>query len=224
MREDARQERLRQQAALTAAEARASNEAWFQWFNNQDAISQRFFLRAGNNQAARIAAMRKYVRYNPVRHRIEVQPIFTRPFRQAQAPASRRAEHRSHHSIATNPFNIRKQDRIHRISNIIDPLHGIIGEHGRIGSYIEIKELPSVMNVLIKKKVQRKAVGMLVERIKSLHATHDRHVILKRKRSGKYVYSTLFTSTDLTKTPSESIVDKIMNTLKKHKSLHLIVK
>jgi len=106
---------------------------------------------------------------------------------------------------------------------LIDPLHNVMGDP-RIGSYITIKEMPWIWNIVVKKGVQRKALYMLAARIKEHNEFHHVRVLLKRKTGGRYVYKTLLSQKQIAEETDDFIAIKIAKALQKQKSIYLVVK
>ena len=64
-----------------------------------------------------------------------------------------------------------------------------MGETGSLGSRIQVKVMPSVIYICIKKGVQEAALKMLADRIVEHAKTAPTRVLLKRSHKGKYSYS-----------------------------------
>jgi hypothetical protein len=193
-----------------------AQQAMNAWINGLGAADRQWAL----NPANRIA-LRRYALYNPITNAIEVSQRMNRQFLRRRAPRNHRA---SYEFVDVHQPFMRRDKKIHRVSRYIDPLHHAQGEHDRIGSFIEIKALPSVWNICIKLGVQIRALHMLVQRIVDHGAENKLNVIQKRKKDGKYSYHHLFDTKEIEKLGNEVFVEKLVKLLQKRKYIHLIVK
>ena len=88
-----------------------------------------------------------------------------------------------------------------------------------------MKILPSVIHICIKKGVQNKALEMLAERIVGSARENPSHIVLKRKKTGKFTYTTIYETKTLSAASIEDVYKKLLMLVKKHKKyIHLILK
>ena len=106
----------------------------------------------------------------------------------------------------------------------MDPLHGVLGRPSKLGSYIQLKVLPNVLHICIKKGVQRKALLLLAKRILEQNQTNYTHMLIKRHRNGRYEFKSLYTTKQLGKHNVETLAEGLMKLIKGRKYIHLIAK
>jgi len=97
------------------------------------------------------------------------------------------------HALKPHPFGKHPDDTdVHAVSKLVDPLHGVVGTPSRLGSYIQMKVMPNILNICIKKGVQKKALYLLAKQLLEQNRTNFTHVLIKRKKSGRYLFKTLY--------------------------------
>ncbi len=129
------------------------------------------------------------------------------------------------HDVKPHPL-ARRQDEtdIHAVSKLVDPLHGLLGTPSRLGSYIQIKVLPNVLNICIKKGVQLKALQLLARRLLDQNKDNHTHILIKRRRDGPHVFKSLYTNIQLQKETEGSLGIALMKLIKGRKYVHLVAK
>ena len=168
-----------------------------------------------------------FVRYNPILNKIEnVFQAHPSTFRKKQIGDRNRVYFVEEHKLKPHPnMKHRLQHNIHDVSKIVDPLHQVRGSPSRIGSYIDLKILPNILNICIKKGVQSRALFLLAKKILEQHQTNKSHILIKRRKSGKYYFKSLISTKALSKHTPESLAEVFVKLVKSHKNyLHLIVK
>ena len=83
---------------------------------------------------------KKFARYNPLTDRIE--PILRHEvsFRRKRRVGGRaRVRYIETHELKPHPGSVRRRDEdIHAVSKLVDPLHGVLGTPSRLGRYIQL--------------------------------------------------------------------------------------
>jgi len=106
----------------------------------------------------------------------------------------------------------------------VDPLHGVVGSPSRLGSYIQLKVLPNILNICIKQGVQKRALYLLAKRILELDVNNNTHILIKRLRNGRFVFKSLYSSKQLKKHTIDTLAEAFLKLIKKRKYVHLIAK
>ena len=109
------------------------------------------------------------------------------------------------------------------MSRVVDPLHDYRGRLDNIGSFITIKELPTITHICIKKKVQYKALMMLAEKLQD-RANSTTQVLVKRSKKKKTVFVPLWDSKQLRGGNLDDLAQQLQTMLGKKKYLQLKMK
>ena len=169
---------------------------------------------------------KNYLYYNALTNAIE--PIYRHEvsFRRKRLVGGRsRARYIEAHELTPHPFS-KKMDEtdIHRVSQLVDPLHGVLGQRSKLGSYIQIKKLPNLLNICIKRGVQARALFLLAVQILQLNKTNYTHLLIKRMRNGRYVFKSLYTTKQLQEMTPDALAEGLIKLIKKRKYIHLLAK
>ena len=177
-----------------APEPTPEETAWAQWEDAQ---------RAG--YAADPDRFRR--NYNRIRHNIHksfyqyndtalipgIEPRFTHAMRVVNPNflvETRRGRARKEvHQVYRDATQESVEERLNKLSRKRDPLHDVVGDTGSLGSRIQIKVMPSVIYICIKKAVQEEALKLLADRIMEHTKTAPTRILLKRSSKGKYSYT-----------------------------------
>jgi hypothetical protein len=117
------------------------------------------------------------------------------------------------------------EQKLRNVSRARDPLFGISGMGGGLGSFIELKVQPRVIYICIKKRVQQKALKMLAERIIQHAKGAPTRIILRRSHKGKYTYGEWASTKALSKMDAKALYDRLIKATKKRtKYITLILK
>lgn len=127
--------------------------------------------------------------------------------------------HKVHHPSHRDTFAV-----LRKLSRVVDPIGDYDGVSGNIGSFIQLKTLPAVIHVCIKKHVQERAVYMLCERIKEHASKSNSTVHLKQYRKKKRHFVLLWTSKYILSTSLEDLTFILLKKLGKRKYIHIKIK
>ena len=167
---------------------------------------------------------KNYVQYNPLMDVIEPITRHTVSFRKKRIGNRDRARYIETHDLHPHPLK-RKDDRdIHAVSRLIDPLHGVLGTPSKLGSYIQLKVLPNILHVCIKRGVQKRALYLLAKRIIEQDTNNSTHIQIKRNRRGRFQFKTVFSSSQLKKHNADSLAQEFAKLIKNKKYIYLLVK
>ena len=168
---------------------------------------------------------KKYVRYNALTNAVEPVLRHEVSFRTKRHGGRGRTRYVEVHDLKPHPLSKRQDETdIHAVSRLVDPLHGVLGTPSQLGSFIQLKVLPNVLNICIKKGVQRRALFLLARRILEQNQNNSTHLQIKRMQNGRYVFKSLYTNQQLGKHSPDTLAEAIMKLLKGRKYLHLVAK
>ena len=191
--------------------------AWLAFENRHHRPVMRHFI--ANNQH------RQYLRYNPLTDDIEPVRRHAVHFRQPRTGGRRNTRYEEIHELRPHPYGKRPSETdVHAVSRLVDPLHDVVGKASKLGSFIQLKAMPNILNICIKKGVQIRALYLLAKRLLEQNRSNFTHLLIKRKRSGKYVFRTLFSTKQLAKETPETLGDELARLIKGRKYIHLIAK
>ena len=178
------------------------------------------------NHAIKNDIEKQFVRFNTLTGQIEPIVRHAVSFRRKRRIGGRaRTFYIEAHELKPHPL-ARRQDEtdIHAVSKLVDPLHGVLGTPSRLGSYIQIKVLPNILNICIKKGVQLRALQLLAKRLLNQNKENFTHILIKRLRNGRYIFKSLYTNQQLQKETAESLGKAFMKLIKGRKYIHLMAK
>ena len=125
----------------------------------------------------------EFLQYNDHLNLIEEVQRHEIVFRPPRPGGRIRARYEEIHNLQPRPTRIAKNfEDIHLVSRYVDPLHGVTGKPGKIGSYISLKSHPSVTHICIKHGVQNRALSLLAERLIFESRTHPARILIKKRR------------------------------------------
>ena len=201
------------------AHPRTEQETWDAFRAHRDTSQLMKRLYDGNKH-------RNYVRYNSRLNQVEPIERHAVSFRKKRRLGDRmRARHTEIHELHHNPM-VKRQDEtdIHKVSRLVDPLYGVLGTEKRLGRYIQLKVLPNVLNICIKKGVQQKALFLLSRRLLEQNVNNFTHILIKRLRNGRFFFKSLFSSKQLKTHTADTLALELMKLIKNRKYIHLVAK
>ena len=167
---------------------------------------------------------RKFVQYNPLLDRIEPVHRHKVSFQKRRLGNRDRVRYIESHELHPHPLKRQDETDIHAVSRLVDPLHDVVGIPSKLGSYIQLKVLPNILNICIKKGVQKRALYLLAKRILEQDVNNNTHLLIKRLRNGRFVFKTLYSSKQLKKHTFDSLAEAFWKLIKKRKYVHIIAK
>ena len=84
--------------------------------------------------------------------------------------------------------------------------------------------MPHVLNIGIRKGVQRHALHLLAKRLLEQNQTNHTHLLIKRRKDGKVRFKSVFSTKEMQSETVESLAVKIASLLKGRKFIHLVAK
>lgn len=195
----------------------AEDQAWNEWRNypRHTRVMRRMIQQHDEG---------KFVKYNPLLDQIEPIVRAKVTFRKRRVGYRDRVRYVETHELHPHPLKRQDETDIHAVSRLVDPLHGVVGTPSKLGSYIQLKVLPNILNICIKKGVQKRALYLLAKRLLELDVHNNTHVLIKRARNGRFVFKSLYSSKQLKKHTFDSLAEAFWKLIKNRKYVHLIAK
>lgn len=201
---------------MPVAHVETEEAEWQKFFNLNHSLVMRNIIQQNKHT--------HFVQYNSITEKIEPINRYTARFRKKREIGARRgARYEEIHHLRPHPL-LKQPDEIDAVSRLVDPLHDTKGQASRLGSYIQLKVLPNVLNICIKRGVQMKALILLSAKILDQNQTNYTHIQIKRKRNGKHAFKALYSSKQLSTFSAEMLAEQLMKLLKGKKYIHLIAK
>jgi ribosomal protein L28 len=169
---------------------------------HRDARTRQIFMRNLQNQ---------YFIWND--HLGEVEPNWSYAQKvvgkYAPADHKRRAKFVDRDIIATHP-SVRRDERILQKENELLPFGKVHGKHANIGQFIDLKLVPKMIYIHIKRGVPEYALDLLVKRILEHADDAPTRILRKQSKKGKWSYRTWISTPAMKTLGQQGLLEKIL--------------
>jgi ribosomal protein L28 len=146
-------------------------------------------------------------------HLGEVEPNFSYAQKvvgkYAPADHKRRAKFVDRDIIAAHP-SLRRDERILQKENELLPFGKVHGKHANIGQFINLKLVPKMIYIHIKRGVPEYALDLLVKRIIEHADDAPTRILRKQSKKGKWSYRTWISTPAMNTLGQQGLLEKIL--------------
>jgi hypothetical protein len=182
---------------------------------HQDARTKQIFARGLENQ---------YFIWND--HLSEVEPNYSYAQKvvgkYAPADHKRRAQFVDRQVITAHP-SVQQDERILQKENELLPFGKVHGTHAQISQFIDLKLVPKMIYIHIKRGVSEIALDLLVKRIMEHAAEAPTRILRRLKKKGKFGYRTWISTAAMKSIGEQGLFEKIVKVTRDRKRSVTIV-
>jgi ribosomal protein L28 len=142
----------------------------------------------------------------------------------APADSKRRAQFVDRQVIAAHP-SMKRDERILEKENELLPFGKVHGKHAQISQFIDLKLVPKMIYIHIKRGVPEYALDVLVKRIMEHAADAPTRIVRKQSKKGKFRYRTWISTKAMKTTSEQTLFEKIVKvTRNRTRSITIVIR
>ena len=118
-----------------------------------------------------------------------------------------------------------RTEKILKQENELHSFDHVQGQQANLGEYIDLKLVPRILYIRIKKHVQKQALQILSQRIVDHADEGQTRIVKQHNRKGKFSYKTWLSYKDMGKIDAQTLLDKLVKlTRNRTRTVTLIVR